>query len=321
MLNRKSNALQLGQFIALLASLLIAGQISFILYQGNSFCLNGGCRVVEQLSKVSPLVFNLVGLLFFQTVFWGLRSSHNEMRRLPRFVKILLLAGLAVEGVLISFQYLVAHAFCAYCLSILTVIVVLNLLIGFKQALPGLFLFAVVSLAFAGLELNQPPNSEQAFTAGTFATRPGLQQLPENFLFYSSSCAHCEKVIATLKHNGRATVHFNPIDQVKDLDLPGITRTPAYSPAANKALLTALAIDEIPVLMTRTPEGLSIRRGETAILAYLNQTGLSDAAGQSGSSTAPVSPAVIPSLETKDGCTVAADCTENSTSSSRQPER
>jgi len=321
MLNKKNKALQLGQPIALLASLLIAGQIGFTLYQGTPFCLNEGCKVVEQLTKVSPLVFNLIGLVFFQAIFWGLRSSRNEMRRLPQFVKTLLLAGLAVEAVLISFQYLVAHAFCAYCLGIFACIVVLNLLIGFKQAVPGLFLFGVVSLAFASLELNQIKTGGHAFTTGVLASRPGTASTAENFLFFSSACTHCERVIASLKTNDRPTVHFNPIDQVKELDLPKVTRSPNYIPASNKALLTALGIDQIPVLITRTPEGLSIRQGEAAILAHLGKPGLAETGGPSGASAVPAPQTIIPGLESKNGCSVATDCTDASGGASRQSGR
>ena len=314
MLNRKSTILQLGQFLALFASLLIAAQIGFILYQGTPFCLNGGCKVVEQLTRVSPLVFNLVGLGFFQVIFWGLRAARNDLRHLPQFVKTLLLAGLAVEAVLISFQYLVAQAFCAYCLGILAFIFVLNLLIGFKQTILGLFLFTVVALAFASLETSQPKTNEQAITAGIFASRPGATKQPESFLFYSSTCPHCEKVIAALKNNGRPTLHFNPIDQVNHLEFPGIVRHARYSPAANRALLTALGIEEIPVLMTKTPEGLSVLRGETAILAYFDKTSSAEPAGQSGSSATPAAPPAIPGVENKEGCAVATDCSSGGVS-------
>ncbi len=319
MLNKKSKALQLGQILALLASLLIAAQIGFILFVGTPLCLNGGCKVVEQLTKVSPLVFNLAGLCFFQVIFWGFRAARNQPRRLPQWVKALLLAGLAVEGVLISFQYSVAQAFCVYCLGILAFIVILNLLVGLKQAIPGLLLFVVVSLAFASLEINPPQTSERAFTAGIFASRAGSTKDAESFLFFSSTCAHCEKVITALQTNDRSTVFFNPIDRVKDLNLANLSRTDTYSPAANRALLSALGIEDIPVLMTKTPEGLSIRRGAAAILAYLDKTTLANPARQSGEAPTPVGQAVIPGLDTKDGCSVTTDCTDNLNKSSGQP--
>jgi hypothetical protein len=216
----------------------------------------------------------------------------------------------------------VAHAFCAYCLGIFVVIVVLNFLLGFRQAAPGLFLFSVVVLAFASLELSPSQQGASAFTAGTFASRPGSTKGAESFLFYASTCTHCEKVIASLQKNNWATVHFNPIDQVKSLELPGSSRTSTYSPAANRALLASLGIDEIPVLMIRTAEGVTIRRGETALLAYFGKASFAEAAGQSRASAAPAAPSLIPGLETsKDGCSVAADCTDGSSGVSRQPYR
>ncbi len=317
MLKKKSKALQLGQFIALIVSLLIAGQIGFTLYLGDAFCLNDGCKVVEQLTRVPPLVFNVVGFFFFQCIFWGLRASRGEPRRVPQVVKILLWAALAVEGVLISFQYQVAHAFCAYCLGILGVIILLNLLLGMKQAISGLVLCASVSLAFASLEFNEPLSSESAFSRGVFASRTGREPQPEHFLFYSSTCPHCEKVIATLKTNDLPTVSFNPIDQVSSIDLANAIHSDGYSSAANKALLTALGIDEIPVLITKTTEGLSIVRGERAIHAVLDPTPPSQPLHQSTYTTpAPVSQATIPGLETADGCQVSADCTDGTSGTS-----
>jgi hypothetical protein len=318
MLKRKNTMLQMGQFLALVASLLIAGQIGYTLYQGSPLCLNGGCKVVEKLTRVSPLVFNAVGLVFFQVVYWGLRSAWGEMRRLPQVVRTVLLAGLGVEAVLISFQYLVAQAFCAYCLGIFALVVLLNLLLGWKQIVTGVLVFTTAALAFASLDLSKSPSGgEMAFTAGVFATRPGLLKYPENYLFYASTCAHCEKVIAALKTNGRATVSFNPIDKVTTLDLPQVTINPGYSPSLNKGLLTSLGIDEIPVLMTRTADGWMIRQGEAAILAYLGTPVQAATPGQSGYSAAPSSQPAIPGLQNGgDGCQVSSDCSSETSGQS-----
>jgi hypothetical protein len=312
MLNRKNKALQLAQFLALVASLLIAGQIGYTLYQGTPFCLNEGCKIVGKLTKVPSLVFDVAGFFFFQIVYWGLYATHGELRRLPQFVKTLLLAGLAVEAVLIGFQHLVAQAFCAYCLGVLAFIVLLNLLLGWRQIARGFLIFAATILAFASLELNQSAPHQQPFVAGVFASRQGVTKYPENYLFYASTCNHCEKVIAALKTNLRATIHFNPIDQVTAIDLPKTTINASYSPAMNKTLLASLGIDEIPVLMTRTPDGWVIRRGETAILAYLSAPARTEATGQSGSSTLPGPQGTIPGLDTSRGCQVSTDCSSTS---------
>lgn len=308
MLKKKSIALQSGQFLALVASLLILGQIGYIHFKGASFCLNEGCKIVEQLTRVSPLVFNLTGLLFFQIIFWGIWAARAEQRRLPRWIGVLLLTALGVEAVLVSFQYLVVHGFCAYCLGILGIVILLNLLLGPRQILAGLVLFSSVALAFSSLDLQQVPLHSQAFRAGVMAGRPGHEEQVRHHLFFSSTCTHCEKVIASLKTNPRPTVFFNPIDRVRSLDLDGTRPEKRYSPRANRALLSALGIQQIPVLISLSGSQMTILQGESAILAALN-AGPPAAQAQSGVSALPVTQSSIPGLNTQDGCEVSSDCT------------
>jgi len=55
---------------ALLTSLMIAVQLVVLPPDKEGLCLSQGCQVVDQLTRVSPLLFNVVGLFFFQAVFW-----------------------------------------------------------------------------------------------------------------------------------------------------------------------------------------------------------------------------------------------------------
>jgi len=309
MLKRKNTVLQLGQFLALVASLLIAGQIGFTFLQGTPLCLNDGCKVVEKLTRVPPLVFNVVGFVFFQIVYWGLHAARGDQRRIPPFIKHLLLAGLAAEGVLISFQYLVAQAFCIYCVAILCFVVVLNLLMGLRQIVAGVIICAAATLSFASLDVHKSVPEKPAFTAGVLAQRPGTDTSVEHYLFFSSTCPHCEQVIASLKTNTRPTISFNPIDKVTTIDLPQLHYQPTYSPAINKALLGSLGIKEIPVLVSKTSEGVMIRRGESAILNYLAPplpAAVNNTSGQSD-------PLSLPGVN--DSCGVATDCTSPGQSS------
>ncbi len=98
-------------------------------------------------------------------------------------------------------------------------------------------------------------------------------------------------MIASLRDNVKLTVAFNPIDKVTEIDLPQVSYTATYEPAANSALLNSLGIDEIPVLMSRTPDGWIIRQGEAALLAYLNAPA---GAGVRGREQQPVRPAGDP---------------------------
>lgn len=311
MIKRKNTVLQLGQFVALVASLLVAGQIGYIVYQGAPLCLNDGCKVVEKLTRVSPLIINGVGLFFFQVVYWGLHAARGDQRRVPSFIKNVLLAGLAAEGVLVAFQYLVAQTVCFYCVGIFLFMVLLNLLLGIRQILAGILIFAAASLSFAGLDVNTSTPGRQAFTAGVFAQRQGVLTSPEHYLFYSAVCPHCEKVIAALKTNTVATVSFNPVDKVTGVDLPRVIYRSTYSFAANKALLSALGINEVPVLMTKTPEGMVIRQGEATILAYLATPAISHAEKVSGQQSN------LPDIsDGSDACQVSSDCSGTSSGQS-----
>lgn len=307
MIKRKNTVLQLGQFLALVASLLIAGQIGYTFWQGTPLCVNDGCKVVEKLTRVSPLVINMVGFVFFQIVFWGLHAARGDQRRVPLFIKNLLLASLAAEGVLVSFQYLVAQTFCIYCIGILCFIVVLNLLLGLRQIVAGVLICAAASLSFASLDVNRSTPEKPVFTAGVMAKRPGVLNSPEHYLFFSSTCPHCEQVIASLKTNTKVTISFNPIDQGATLDLPQLLYQPSYSPVLNKGLLSSLGIQEVPVLMSKTPEGLMIHRGEKAIMQYLAPP---LPAGESGQSD----PLDIPGGD--DSCGISTDCTSTSSGQS-----
>ncbi len=307
-MHRPSTAIRLATFLALIAALLTAAQSGFILLRGDAFCLNEGCRVVEDLTRVPPLVVNLAGLVFFLALIFGLRASGSLRRRLPRFVAPLLLAGLAVEGVLFGFQLFVAEAFCSYCLAVLGAVVALNLLLGARQAAHGLLFFLAALLAFSSLELERPGQGGAALKDGIFASRTGTAADSEHHLFYSSTCAHCERVIGSLRTSSGATVLFHPIDRVQGLDLPGAQLRGDYDADANRALLTGLGLDEIPVLITKTADGFTILRGETAISARLGQPATPAAAsGQSSVSTTPVIPGLPPTTQ-GEGCQVDTDC-------------
>ena len=63
------------KIVALIASMVSAIQIVSELIFGSAICPNEGCKVVEGLAAIPPLYFNMLGLLFFQCVFWGLRIA------------------------------------------------------------------------------------------------------------------------------------------------------------------------------------------------------------------------------------------------------
>jgi len=120
--------------VALLGALGAAVQSLMLLVQGKAICLNEGCRVVEGLTRVSPLYVNLAGLGFFVAVaVLAWRAPGPTTGR--RLLGAMLLAGIGAEGVLFGYQTFVAKAFCSWCLAVFALVVVLNLLAGPRQAL------------------------------------------------------------------------------------------------------------------------------------------------------------------------------------------
>lgn len=298
--------------LSLLASLLTASQTLLILLDGNGMCFNEGCRIVDNLTNVPPLVFNFMGFLFFQTVFWGLLLEKKNPGWPLSTVKLLVLAGMASEGVLIAFQFLIAEAFCSYCLVIFAFIILLNISLGLKQIASSAVVFVVVLLAFSSLQLKSAESAEGlSVDLGTYGLRPADRSRPQLYLFFSSTCSHCENIIETLKTRNTCTVRFQPIDEIRSLDFPGLELAPVYSTEANRGFLQSLGIEEIPVLMAKDQSGIRIFKGEQQIKGYLN---LNCEVGTPSSSNASLQTSTgggsfLPKpLPEDDACSVSKDC-------------
>jgi hypothetical protein len=219
---------------------------------------------------VSPLYINLAGLGFFLAVAalaWRAPAS-GTVRRL---LGVLLLAGVGAEGVLFGYQLFVAQAFCGWCLTVFGLIALLTLLAGGRQTLRAAAVFAAALVAFSVLRFGvvRSPEGGRALDRGTFGVRRCENPAKQLYLVFSSSCPHCAEVLRTLESCNSCNFHFNPIDPLAGLDLPGVERSAAWDPAVNRELLALLGIDEVPVLLVPGPEGMSIIRGEKRILAFI----------------------------------------------------
>jgi uncharacterized membrane protein len=265
-------ARKISSLLAVLAGLIIAGQMIVIIASGEAVCLNQGCKVVENLTAVSPLLFNTAGLIYFLTVFILLRLAKDENSL--QAIEILLLAGLAAEGVFVSFQFSVAEVFCSYCLLIFAFILLLNFFGGRAQIVKGGVIFLAVVLAFASLEFSPAARGygQSALRRGTFASKINPDSTRQLFFFFSSSCPHCQTVIEVLENCDCGSLHFNPIDKIASLDFARLTIMPSYSPEINRLLLTALGIETVPVLIARNPAGFSVITGEESIIGYVRQS-------------------------------------------------
>jgi hypothetical protein len=262
------------QWFSLLAGALIALQIVLIVARGEAFCFNEGCRVVEKLTIIPPLYINLAGLLYFIILFIVSRRSRGLGQNGLDLTAWLLLLGLAAESVQLSYQLFAIRTFCSYCLGIFSIIVVLNLLYGWRQIRVGIPVFGAVIAAFAAF--NFSPASllalrSETFASGTYAIRKCAVPAKQLYLFFSSDCPHCQKVLSVLENCNSCEFHFNPIDQPRPLVFPELEYTPSYSPALNRVILSMLDITTIPVLLVKNQDGLTFIKGEGNIIRFVSQ--------------------------------------------------
>ena len=270
----KQNCLKIMQWSALLACAIIAVQISLIFFSGRALCLNDGCGIAEKLTTVAPVYLNLSGFAYFLAVFWACRRFRPRTSPAFDWLRLLLLIGLAVEGVLVSYQVFVIHALCSYCLIIFSFIVLLNILYGRQQIFLGIPLFASVLTAFT--ILNFGPTlltlQNQTLISGTHAVKKCAQPIKQLYFFFSADCPHCKNVLKALENCNSCEFHFNPIDKINSLSIPELEYTPAYNPALNRLILSLVNIQTIPVLLVQNPDGLTFIKGEKNIIRFISQT-------------------------------------------------
>jgi hypothetical protein len=167
-------SMRLSRAVALIGSVITLVQALLLMYEREGICFNDGCEVVDSLTTVDPILINLGGFAFFQLVFWSMWLARNKPQRLG-VVRVFLLAGIGVEAVLVSFQYLVAQIFCSYCLLILGFVVILNLLAGVRHVIAAIIIFtAVLGWIWAG-------EAVPLFFIDVQILRRGYRLTPERF--------------------------------------------------------------------------------------------------------------------------------------------
>ena len=299
--------------LALIGSIFTAVQAFAISLQGRTLCFNDGCAVVDALTTVSPLYFNLAGFLFFQVVFWCLLWGRDGSEHWHKLARLLLLAGLCAEAVLVFFQYKIATVFCSYCVVILGFIVLLNILSGARQVFRGIVLFAAVTIACFSLQFGQAAGSGLSLDKGSMAISAGERQDTSLYLFFSSTCPHCEKVIDFLKEENTCSVRFNPLERMATFTFPEATYNSEYHPEVNLQLMKSLAMVEVPVLVAMGEQETLIIKGEQRISDYLRENCREKVALDYGGTSSMGSSDYIAKPQgqqgTDDACKVDSDCT------------
>lgn len=298
--------------IAFLASILTAVQIFLIYTNGKGLCFNSGCEIVDSLTTVSPFFINIAGLVFFQTLFWCLLWGRNGSEYWHRFVRLLLLAGLAVEAVFIFFQYSIVSVFCTYCLVVFSIILLLNILCGLRQIFNGAVLFFAVIVSCFSLQFGAANGSGRSLDRGSIAMVAGERGGAKLYLFFSSTCGHCEQVIDTLREENICTLRFNPVERIDDFSFPGSEVYREYDPTVNFNFMKSLSIHEVPVLVAREEQSSLVLKGEVRIRQYLDENCRNIKVEDYSGSTI-MAPSGYDFLNSSgklgnDGCLLATDC-------------
>ncbi len=261
-----SAALLLLALVAIGLAALTAAQASYVLLTGEELCVGQGCAVVARLTRIPPALFNLLGTAAFAAVaLLAFLARRSGRRALSTLLHIFLAGLLGAEGVLVAYQWHVAGAWCTYCLVVLGGIATLNLLLGPVRALFGLAAFTATLTIFSLLTFVPPqPDLKQ----GTLAVRPGTGSA-DFFLIFSENCPHCQRVVEAIQAEDACTVRFNPVEPMPPSFWPELERNVDFRPEINVAAARMLGLETIPIVLARTPGGLTVVTGEEGILRFV----------------------------------------------------
>jgi len=297
--------------LALCASILTAVQTVISLISGAGACFNDGCQVVEQLSVLSPLVLNLMGLIFFQAVFWSLYFRDRMAASRVDWPGLLLICGLSFDAALMAYQLFAAHALCAYCVLVFAVVLLLNLLYSRRQMALGLVTAAGIMVSFSILTFSPAVAymPDVSLKNAAYGKKSCSAPSKEVHLIFSADCPHCRAVLDALKNCNSCEFYLNPIEDIAALELPGIERSAGFSPQLNRLVLSVLGIDSVPVLVVRSDEGYRFIKGAGGILDYINQACFTQEEITFFEPSLDIGAEAFSPISEDDGqCSVASDC-------------
>ena len=302
------------RIVALIASLVVAAQIIVTIIVGSSICPTQGCKVVEGLTIIPPLSLNILGLLFFQAVFWTSGLLEKKVFYWVNPLGVMLLCGLAFDSTLLAYQINVAQAFCGYCLIIFGFVLLLNLLNGRKQVILSLTIMGVILFSFSILSFIPGGRVSETFSLkrAAYGLKSCSAPTKEIYLLFSSKCIHCQSILQSLDQCNSCDLYFNPIDDIEKLDIAGIELNEGFSARINSHILTVLGIDMIPVLVAKRPDSYRIIKGEKNILNYIRHNCFtSDNVPYLDKSISTDDEEISVFGEVAEECSVTVDCAEN----------
>jgi hypothetical protein len=299
---RPAGWLKAGAALAFAAAALTGAQAIVVFATGEELCAGQGCSLVGQLTRIPPAWFNLFGAGVFTGIggmaLFVWRSGSQGAFRL---LHALLTAAFAAEGVLFAYQWQVASAWCQYCLGVLGLVAICNVVLAGRGVLFGAAGFAAACTIFSLLSFTP---FHRDLDDGTYAVQTGSGG-PELYLLFGEDCPHCQEVEEVLAALPRCTVRYNPVTAVTRELFPEYERRPEYDPRVNLAAARLLGMDKIPILIAREPTGLQVVTGTAFILDYVKTLCAEDSGGLDLFDPGGAQDTLFP---TDDGCGLQVGC-------------
>jgi len=293
-------------------------QVVYLVINDSIICVNQGCSVVKSLLRIPPLWFNGVGTFFFISILLAAIAARFRPGA-EVLLRLLLLIGMVAEGVLFSYQAFVAQTFCSYCLFICFLLIIMNILAGWRQACLAVLLFTTELIIFSLLQFHDPGAGKKSFNIdhGTYAIKRSVSPQQQLYLLFSTSCPQCHLVLDLLRTSTQCEVRFNPVQHLDKLVLPDLEPVDSWDPDINGLALKILGIDTIPVLVEKSANGMRFIKGGGDIMTYLKENCLDSlpVAGKSMDAFHPFD------FANEDECRIDVDCSEQSEPPTNPPEK
>lgn len=223
---------------------LVAIEIALELLNG-TLCVTEGCNIVVRQTRFGSISILLPGLAMFLTLAVLSKISTSQRRRsIDAAISILLNAALAAEGFLVGYQAFRLEVFCAFCLAVFGLFIILGIiwiLAGNRDVMYG---FAGFFAVLIFLYLIQPAAQNNTSTIQKTTLHDSRMTL-----FVDESCESCRDV----------DTMFQELEiTVKKLDATHYV-----------ALLDFLDIDKVPALIINNESHKTIVIGGPEIREYI----------------------------------------------------
>lgn len=176
-------------------------------------CVTAGCRIAGQSLRLGEIPLMITGIIFFAlTTLLVLLHRQRNSSFTEKLLVTLVFGGLAFDGTLLGYQFLVLKTFCQVCVGVGTALCIIAMLLALARKSAGMFCWCMAVWAGAASAIFflalTPPTPEQAATI-QFRTGNTTSDSLTYHLFYSNYCEQCESVLAILAATNPTHVAWN----------------------------------------------------------------------------------------------------------------